>query len=148
MKRDARIVIVGAGIGGLAVACALLRRGFDVEVYEQATQLGEVGAGVQISANGAKALIDLGVRGSIEAVACAAARKAVRMWNTGQEWKLFDLGADSMTRFGAPYWTIHRSDLHQVLLDAVLAAKRNAIHLGKKCSGLGWFSRACGPALS
>ncbi|MEH2553769.1 salicylate hydroxylase [Bradyrhizobium algeriense] len=132
MKQQ-KITVIGAGIGGLAVSCALLQRGFDVEVYEQAEVLGEVGAGVQISANGAKALIDLGLRDKISAVACEAASKAVRIWSTGKEWKLFDLGVDSIERFGAPYWNLHRADLHAVLLEAVRARKADALHTGKKC---------------
>jgi salicylate hydroxylase len=132
MKQQ-RVIVIGAGIGGLAASCALLQRGFDVEVYEQAEVLGEVGAGVQISANGAKALIDLGLRDKISAVACEAASKAVRIWSTGKEWKLFDLGVDSIERFGAPYWNLHRADLHAVLLEAVRARKADAIHTGKKC---------------
>ena len=56
-----RILIVGAGIGGLTAALALLRDGHEVEVYEQAPQLAELGAGVQISANGARVLFALGL---------------------------------------------------------------------------------------
>ena len=56
-----RILIVGAGIGGLTAALALLRHGHEVEVYEQAPRLAELGAGVQISANGARVLFALGL---------------------------------------------------------------------------------------
>ena len=56
-----RILIAGAGLGGLAAALALLQRGFDVQVYEQTPSLGEIGAGVQISANGTRVLFDLGL---------------------------------------------------------------------------------------
>ena len=58
---NGKIVVGGAGIGGLTLALALLRRGVDVVVYEQADQLAEVGAGIQISPNGTRALADLGV---------------------------------------------------------------------------------------
>jgi salicylate hydroxylase len=64
------------------------------------------------------------------------AGKAIRLWNTGQSWKLFDLGMESMDRYGSPYITIHRGDLHDALAQALLRAKPDAIHLNRKCIGL------------
>ena len=61
--------------------------------------------------------------------------KAIRLWNTGQSWKLFDLGMESVERYGSPYITIHRGDLHGVIASALLAAKPDAIHLDRKCVG-------------
>jgi len=133
--RSSRILIAGGGIAGLTTALALLRRGIDVAVYEQAVELREVGAGVQIGPNGSRLLIDLGLRDALEEVACEAARKEVRLWNTGQTWKLFDLGRDCIERFGAPYWTVHRGDFHNVLRDAVTALKQDAIHLRHQAQG-------------
>ena len=130
------IAIVGGGIGGLAAALALLRRGIDVDVYEQAPELRELGAGVQISANGTRVLHALGLKEALENVQVLPAGKAIRLWNTGQSWKVFDLGAVSIARFGFPYMTIHRGDLHGVIAQAVLAAKPGAIHLNRKCVGL------------
>ena len=130
-----RILIVGAGIGGLTAALALLRDGHDVEICEQAPQLAELGAGVQISANGARVLFALGLEAAIRAVWCEPAGKEIRLWNSGETWKLFDLGAVSVARDGAPYFMIHRADLHGVLLDAVRALKRDAIHLAARCTG-------------
>lgn len=135
------ILIAGAGIGGLTAALALLRRGFDVDVYEQAPQLLEFGAGIQIAANGSRLLIHLGLEDEMRRVAKEAAGKEVRIWNTGQTFKLFDLGEDSVRRFGAPYWFVHRGDLNAVLRDAVLALKSDAIHTGARCLG---FSQAGG----
>ena len=89
-----RILIVGAGIGGLTAALALLRDGHDVEVYEQAPQLAELGAGVQISANGARVLFALGLEDAMRKVWSEPAGKEIRLWNTGETWKLFDLGAE------------------------------------------------------
>lgn len=125
-----RIVIVGAGIGGLTAALALMRRGFEVQVLEQARALGEVGAGVQISPNGNRVLDHLGLSPAIAAVAAEPAGKRVRLWNTGQTWNLFDLGATSRERYGFPYLTLHRADLHQVLVDAVRALNPEAIRTG------------------
>ena len=135
MTAKPHVLIAGAGIGGLAAALALLRRGFSVEIYEQAAELAEVGAGVQIAANGSRVLIDLGLKAAMERVVCEAALKEVRIWNTGQTWKLFDLGKDSIERFGAPYWFVHRGDMHRALLNAVLALAPNAIHTGRRVTG-------------
>jgi salicylate hydroxylase len=130
------IAIVGGGIGGLAAALALLRRGIDVTVYEQAVELTEIGAGIQISANGTRVLHALGLANDLARVQVIPDGKEIRLWNTGQTWKLFDLGAESVERYGFPYITIHRGDLHQVLIAGVRREKPDAIVTGYKCSGL------------
>jgi salicylate hydroxylase len=126
------VLIAGAGIGGLSAALALLRRGFRVSVLEQARELAELGAGVQISANGAHALFSLGLESVLKQVWCEPAGKEIRLWSTGETWKLFDLGAVSRQRYGAPYFMIHRADLHRILLDAVKAAAPDAITLNAR----------------
>jgi salicylate hydroxylase len=125
-----RIGIVGAGIGGLVAALALARRGCEVDVYEQAPALKEVGAGLQISANGTRVFADLGILERVVANAFQPVGKEVRLWNTGQTWKLFDLGAQSIERYGYPYVTIHRGDLHDALAEALRAIRPHALHLG------------------
>jgi salicylate hydroxylase len=126
-------LIVGAGIGGLSCALSLLRRGYEVDVYEQAREIKEVGAGVQLSANGTRALSELGVLTDLLEVSCEAAGKEIRLWNTGQSWKLFDLGGVSIETYGFPYVTVFRPDLIQVLIDAVQREKPDAIHLERPC---------------
>ena len=128
------VLIAGAGIGGLAAALALISRGIRVSVFEQARELAEIGAGVQISANGAHALFSLGLEPALRQVWCEPAGKEIRLWSTGETWKLFDLGAVSRKRYGAPYFMIHRADLHRILLDAVTAAA-DAISLNARVSG-------------
>jgi salicylate hydroxylase len=135
MPNKPHILIAGAGIGGLAAALALVQRGFRVDLYEQAPELMEVGAGVQIAANGSRVLIALGLEAAMKSVVCEAALKEVRIWNTGRTWKLFDLGADSIERFGAPYWFVHRGDMHRALLDAVKRSELAHVHTGTRCSG-------------
>ena len=130
-----KVLIAGAGIGGLIAALSLLRRGFDVEVYEQASQLAEIGAGFQISANGARVLFALGLEDRIRAVFMEPEGKQIRLWNTGETWKLFDLGTVSVERYGFPYFMIHRADLHTILVDAIEEAKPNTIHLDSRCVG-------------
>jgi 2-polyprenyl-6-methoxyphenol hydroxylase-like FAD-dependent oxidoreductase len=126
-KRNPRVLIAGGGIGGLAAALALLKRGFDVDVYEQASELREVGAGVQLSANAIRVFHELGVHEALRALACEASGKEVRLWNSGQTWKLFDLGAVSVERYGFPYYTAYRPDLLAVLADGVHSRIRQAL---------------------
>jgi salicylate hydroxylase len=135
MGKQIRIAIAGAGIGGLAAALALLRRGFDVNIYEQAQALAEIGAGLQLSANGTEVLDQLGVLAAARAVACEPTGKQIRLWSTGDTWKLFDLGAASVERYGFPYLMIHRGDLHRLLIDAVNAVSSDVIRTGARCVG-------------
>jgi len=106
-----RVLIAGGGIAGLTAALALLKRGIDVEVYEQAAELKEVGAGVQLAANGTRVLYALGVGEELKALSAETQAKEIRLWNTGENWKLFDLGPLSIERYGAPYFTVYRPDL-------------------------------------
>jgi salicylate hydroxylase len=128
----AKIAILGAGLGGLAAAAALLQRGFDVTVYEQAPVLGEVGAGIQLSANATRVLHAIGVLDRVIGVSSQIDGKEIRLWNTGQTWKLFDLGAESVETYGFPYVTLHRADLHDMLADRVRELKSDAIVLDRK----------------
>lgn len=135
MKEQVRVLIAGAGIGGLTAALALLKRGYDVQVCEQAAELREVGAGLQLSPNGLRALYQLGLNDALRAISSEPAGKEIRLWSTGQTWKLFDLGATSVEQYGYPYFTIYRPELHKVLADAVRATKPDAIMLGAQCIG-------------
>jgi len=130
-----RILIAGGGIAGLTAALAALKRGVDVEVYEQAPELKEVGAGVQLAANGTRVLYALGVGEELKALSCEAQAKEIRLWNTGETWKLFDLGPVSVERYGAPYFTVYRPDLLDVLARAVRREKPDAIHLASRGVG-------------
>lgn len=127
-----KILVAGAGLGGLVAALALLRDGHDVQVFEQARQLGEVGAGLQLSANATRVLSLIGVDDAVRDVASVPAGKQVRLWNTGQVWKLFDLGQQSIAEYGFPYYTLYRPDLHAVLVDAVRKLAPQALVLGAK----------------
>jgi salicylate hydroxylase len=130
------ILIAGGGIGGMAAALALLNRGHAVDVYEQAEELKELGAGVQISPNGTRALHALGVLEPLRRLSCDTQGKELRLWNTGRTWKLFDLGMEAIERYGFPYVTVYRPDLLQVLVDAVRARWPEAIHLGRRAAGV------------
>jgi len=134
-KGNPHVLIAGAGIGGLTAALALLKLGFDVDLYEQARELKEVGAGLNLSANGNRALHALGVLDDLKPLACDLTGKEIRLWNTGQTWKLFDLGAVSVERYGFPYLAVYRPDLLSVLANAVRREKADAIHLNSWCVG-------------
>jgi salicylate hydroxylase len=133
MNESRKVVVIGGGIGGLTAALALLRRGIDVEVYDQSNQLKEVGAGIQISSNGSRVLFALGLEAALKQVQVRPERRVLRHWSTGETWNWFDLGDRSIERFGTPHLMLHRGDLHGLLANAVRALKPDAINLNKQC---------------
>src|ERR1700752_2287143 len=128
-----RIAVIGAGIGGLATALALLTRGLDVEVYEQAARLGELGAGIQISPNGTRILHALGLERALTTIQVLPLRKEIRHWRTGKTWNWYDLGATTQQRYGFPHVLLHRGALHAMLVDGGRQLKPDAIHLTSRC---------------
>jgi salicylate hydroxylase len=133
MQDRPKILIAGAGIGGLTAALALLRKGFDVEVVEQAPKLGEVGAGVQVAANASRVLTALGLGDALERIGYQPTERETRLWNTGKTWTQIALGATAIERYGFPHYTVHRADLQAILIDAVTREKPAAIRLGARC---------------
>jgi salicylate hydroxylase len=133
MASRQNIAVIGAGIGGLTAALALLKRGLDAEVYEQADELKEVGAGIQISSNGTRVLYALGLKEALERVQVLPSRRQIRHWSTGETWNWFELGATTAQRYGTPHVMLHRGDLHGLLADAVRRLKPDAIKLGRRC---------------
>src|ERR1700704_6842059 len=131
-----KVIVVGAGIGGLSAALALLKRDIDVDIYEQSNQLGEVGAGIQISSNGTRVLYALGLDQALEKVQVLPVRRELRHWSTGETWNWFELGETSAKRYGTPHLMLHRGDLHSALTDAVERLKPNAISLSKRLIAL------------
>lgn len=122
--------IVGAGIGGLAAALTLRRVGIEVEVYEAATILGEIGAGIQISPNASRVLIGLGLGDELDRVGVRPLTGDMRRWDDGALITSQPLGEAVERQFGAPYFHLHRADLHRILADAVGPRQ---IHLGREC---------------
>jgi salicylate hydroxylase len=133
MAASDKIVVIGGGIGGLTTALALLKQGLDVDVYEQAPRLGEVGAGIQVSANGTRVLVALGLEEALRRVQVNPVRKELRHWRTGQTWTWYELGPAANQRYGSPHALLHRRDLHDMLLQGIRDLKPDAIHLGKRC---------------
>jgi len=117
-----RALIAGAGIAGLAAAAALAREGWEVQVYERAATIEEVGAGLQMSPNASKVLRWLDVLAQIDAAAVRPEAALMRDGVTGAEIFSAELGDRARHRWGAPYLHVHRADLHAALLDAARAA--------------------------
>jgi salicylate hydroxylase len=113
------VAIVGAGIGGLTAALALSRRGRPTVVLERRTALDETGAGLQLSPNASRVLLDLGLGPALRRVATEPPRVTIRRAASGETIGAVALGASMRERFGAPYWVVARADLHRILLDAV-----------------------------
>jgi salicylate hydroxylase len=115
------IAIIGGGIGGLTAAASLLHAGFDAHVYEQAKALGEVGAGINIGPNASRILHRLGIAEVLRSTGVKPVTFEQRRWDDGRILLRSPLGEEVETAFGAPYYTLHRSDLHRALVEAIPA---------------------------
>ncbi len=112
------ILVAGGGIGGLAVALALARKGRRVRVLEKAAQFGEIGYGIQMGPNVARMLDHLGILAPIEALAFFPDRLIFADALDNTEVTRIDVGRFFRERYGYRYFVIHRTDLHGQILDA------------------------------
>jgi salicylate hydroxylase len=131
--RDISVAIVGGGIGGLTAAVSLLQAGFDVQVYEQARWLSEVGAGINIGPNASRLLFRLGLQQELERVAFCSPFMHQRRWQDGRTLTRTPLGSEIEAAFGAPHMIFHRGELHSVLAKAFPAER---VHLAHRCVGI------------
>src|SRR6266540_1615432 len=122
-RPDARILIVGGGIGGLAAALALVRQGLRVIVLEQSHAIGEIGAGIQLGPNAFGAFDALGVGDRARSRAVYTERMLMMDAVDGSTVADVPLGDAFRARFGNPYAVIHRADVHTSLLEGVQAAE-------------------------
>ncbi|WP_016906226.1 FAD-dependent monooxygenase [Streptomyces xiaopingdaonensis] len=111
------VAVVGAGVSGLAVAIMLRRRGVRCDVYERSGTLGAVGAGIQLSPNGARILHELGAGPTVRRSALTAGAIETRRWDDGRLLSRVAHGESCEDRFRAPYYLVHRADLQRCLLD-------------------------------
>jgi salicylate hydroxylase len=125
------IVIAGGGIGGLTAALALAQRGFRIAILEQASQLEEVGAGLQLSPNATHVLIGLGLGDALRAHTVSPEAVRVVRAHSAREITRIPL-ADAERRYGAPYWVLRRGDLQTVLLNAVKEHPDISLELGTR----------------
>ncbi|MFC5498857.1 FAD-dependent monooxygenase [Caenimonas terrae] len=117
-----QVLIAGAGMGGLAAAIASARAGWHPRVFEQADGFGEAGAGIQLGPNATRVLEAWGLGTALARVAAFPQRLAVRSAGNGEVLAQLMLGPALLERYGAPYATLHRADLHRVLLDGAADA--------------------------
>ncbi|OAK58688.1 FAD-dependent oxidoreductase [Variovorax paradoxus] len=117
----AHILVAGGGIGGLATALALSRHRHRADVFEQAAVFGEIGAGVQLGPNATRRLQQLDLGPGLAAIAARPDALVVHSADSGSDLARMPLGDAMQQRYGAPYFCVHRADLHGLLLDAVRA---------------------------
>jgi 2-polyprenyl-6-methoxyphenol hydroxylase-like FAD-dependent oxidoreductase len=121
-----KVAVVGAGIGGLAVAATLRNIGVDVQVYEQASRFARIGAGIQMMPNSMKVLRGIGLEDRLRRVAFAPRSHLNREWDSGEVSNELPMPEQ---RYGAPYLCMHRAELHAALGSVVPV---EVVHLGKK----------------
>jgi len=127
-----RVAIIGGGIGGLAAARALHRRGLEVAVYEAAPELREIGAGVSLGPNAMKVLRALGLEDAVRAIAGRYDRRVSRNWRTGRLISQTSQRQQAQL-YGCPGTTVHRADLLDVLADSLPSGM---VTLGSRCTGI------------
>jgi salicylate hydroxylase len=136
-----QIAIIGAGIGGLAAACALRHHGFTVTVYERAAEIGEVGAGLQLGPNAVKVLRALRVFDALRPLAFEPTNIVSLAWDDAHLRFREPLRATAAARFGAPYVMAHRADLHRLLMkqlpDASIVLDAQCVDVTSTAAGAG-----------
>ena len=133
-----RIVVVGGGMAGLgaALACVRARPELRVQLIEQAPLFSEVGAGIQLGPNAVRVLHDWGLERALAECAAFPEELLVRDAGSGERLGRLALGARARERYGQPYATIHRADLHSMLLDAVEDHASVSCHLNQQLTGM------------
>ncbi len=116
------MLIVGGGIGGLAAALACAEKGAKPLLIERTSQFSEVGAGIQMGPNVTRTLFSWGLEKALQDYIFVPNSLCVKDAVSGQTLGTLPLGQRSQEKYGAPYVTVHRADLHQVLLQKVLSA--------------------------
>jgi salicylate hydroxylase len=132
-----KIAIAGAGIGGLAAALGLARLGYDVNVFERAASIEEVGAGLQIGPNAVRALEALGAWPAVARIAFRPQCISIRDGQTGRQLTTMPLGSTFEHRFGKPYLVAHRADLLNALLETARTLDNISIITGAGVTGIG-----------
>jgi salicylate hydroxylase len=130
--RDLSIGVVGGGIGGLSAALSLLAAGFDVQVYERASALGEIGAGLQVSPNATRILHGLGLEKELAETGVRPRALLQRRWEDGRTLLDTPQGDRLEAAFGFPYYQMRRADLLAVLAAAIPPER---LHLGRRLTG-------------
>lgn len=135
-RKDLRVMIVGAGIGGLTAALTLQRFGFQVTVFEQAAELRELGAGILVTPNAMHALHFLGIGEALVQRSTPLGRNATRHYASGEIVKIRPNCAYYVEKYGAEFLHVHRNDLHSLLCAAILRNDASAIRVGHRFADL------------
>jgi len=143
-----KILIAGAGIGGLTAGSCLMKAGYDVEIYEQAPELSEIGAGIQLSANAMHVLNHLGLGEIIAKLSVRPGAYVFRLHDTGEIIGQFPLAAEHERLNGAPYNQLHRADLHDVLAAKAREFDANVVRLNRRVVGFDETSAGVGLRLA
>jgi salicylate hydroxylase len=126
------IAVIGAGIGGLTAAVALRQAGFDVDVYEQALELTEVGGGINMGPNAARILYRLGLGHALDREAVRPVSTHQRRWQDGRTLQQAPLNPRCEELYGAPHLTVHRADMLSIIASGFPPER---IHLGHRLDG-------------
>ncbi len=119
MTASRTIIVAGAGIGGLTAALALAARRFQVIILERTERLEEAGAGLQLSPNASRVLIELGVEPYLAPHVIVPDAVSIVSTRAAKEIGQIPLGTNAQSRYGAPYWIVRRADLQAALLACV-----------------------------
>lgn len=133
MTTSMRVGIVGAGIGGVALARALHQRGIEAHLFERAAAFGEIGAGVQMTPNAAKVLKALGVGEGLARIGFLPNAMVGRNWDDARELFRTPLREVCPRLFGADFWHVHRADLHAILCEGLPAER---VRFNVSCTGV------------
>lgn len=127
-----KAIIIGGGIGGATAALSLLKHGVDVEVYEQAEEMTEIGAGLQLGASASRVLIGLGLGDKLAQLGVAPGQLEYIDLRTDRTFYTVPMGPEATKRNGAPMYQMHRPDLLEILVSGLPAG---VLHLGQRATG-------------
>ncbi len=130
-----KTLIAGGGIGGITAALCLAKSGHSVEVFEQAPEFGEIGAGIQLSPNCSRVLHYLGLEQALKRCAFLPEGTEFRDWKNGRVISARPLGDTVVSQYGNPYYHIHRGDLLRVLVDAATSQSGIRLHTNTRVTG-------------
>ena len=130
------MIIVGGGIGGLAAALACGQAGARPQVLERAATFSEVGAGIQMGPNVTRTLHAWGLAEDLKEIGFVPRKLDAKDTQTGQIIGTLRLGQRSLDTYGAPYFTVHRADLHRVFLKKIMSSGQAELRLDSEVQGL------------
>jgi len=130
------MIIVGGGIGGLAAALACGQAGARPQVLERAATFSEVGAGIQMGPNVTRTLHAWGLAEDLKEIGFVPRKLDAKDTQTGQIIGTLRLGQRSLDSYGAPYFTVHRADLHRVFLKKIMSSGQAELRLDSEVQGL------------